>query len=60
MSLKTFEVAILKEARQVTGRKTLRQKDIQEWSTGDVKIEEGEKHYFLPELKINIAVLVGS
>ena len=56
MSLRTLEAEILKEARTVTGKKSLRQKDIQEWSTGDIKVEAGETHYFLPQLRINIAV----
>jgi len=56
MSFKTLETAILKEARQVTGKKSLRHKDILEWSTGDVRVEDGEKKYFLPELNVNIAV----
>ena len=57
MGIRALDAAILAEARQVTGKKSLRQKDIVEWSTGDVQIEAGEKQFFLPELKINIAVI---
>ena len=56
MGMRTLEAEILLEAKKVTGKKKLRQKDIVEWSSGDVTVEEGEKHYFLPELRINIAV----
>ena len=56
MSMRTLEAAILAEAKTVTGNKKLRQKDIVEWSTGNVKIEEGEEQYFLPVLRVNIAV----
>ena len=31
-------------------------KDIMEWSTGEVKVESGEKLYRLPEMGVNIAV----
>lgn len=58
MSMKTLETAILKEAKIVTKNNKLRQKDIMEWSTGKVKAEDGEAAYFLPELRINIAVAV--
>jgi len=51
-----LERAILNEAKTVTGNKKLRMKDIVEWSTGRVKIVEGEKIYHLPELNINIAI----
>lgn len=58
MSMKSLEAAILQEARQVTGNKSLRQKDIMEWSTSDenVVIEGDETRYFLPELKIYVAI----
>lgn len=54
--VRQLEAEILKEAKVVTGNKKLRQKDILEWSTGEVKAEEGETLYHLPELNINIAV----
>jgi hypothetical protein len=58
MGIRQFEAAMLKEARIVTGNRQLRQKDIVEWTTGECKIVEGETIYFLPELKISIAVKV--
>lgn len=58
MSMKSLEAEILAELKLVAKNNKLRQKDIVEWSTGDVKIEEGETHYFLPDLKINVAVKV--
>ena len=60
MSLKTLELAILAEAKTVTKNPKLKMKDIMERSTGDVKQEEGEKVYHLPELNINIAVKIKS
>ena len=56
MSLRTLESVMLAEARIVTDNKKLRQKDIMEWSTGEIKPHPGEKIYYLSELKINIAV----
>ena len=56
MGMKELEREILAEARTVTGNEKLKMKDIMEWSTGDVKAEEGETLYVLPSLSINIAV----
>ena len=56
MGIRQVEAAILAEAKIVTGNKKLRQKDIMEWSTGEVKPEQGEKVFRLSELQINIAV----
>ena len=55
MSLKTLESAILAEAKQVVNKK-IRMKDIMEWSTGDIKPQNGEKTYRLPQIGVNIAV----
>lgn len=62
MSMKTLEAAILLEAKAVTGKKSLRLKDIVEWSTSDenVVIEGDETRYFLPDLRVYIAVTTGS
>lgn len=57
MALTNIERAILAEAKIVTGNKKLRMKDIMEWSTGEVKVQAGEKLYRLPELAINIAIV---
>ena len=56
MDIRKLESAILVEARIVTNNKKLRQKDIIEWSTGEIKPEQGETLHYLPTLKINIAV----
>lgn len=56
MSMRTLETAILSEAKTITGNKKLRQKDIMEWSTGDIKLQKGEKIYRLPDMGVNIAV----
>lgn len=51
-----IEAAILKELKKVSGNNSLRQKDIMEWSTSEVKAQEGEKLYHLKELGVNVAV----
>lgn len=58
MALSALDKAILEEAREVTGNPKLRNKDIMEWYTGkdSVKPEAGEKAYYLPKLKVSIAV----
>lgn len=56
MSMQSLEREVLAEAKEVTGNKKLRMKDIMEWSTGEVKAQSGEKLYRLPKLAINIAV----
>ena len=56
MGIRNLEAQILAELREVAGKRSIRQKDIMEWSTGNVKVEEGETHYFLPHLGIHVAV----
>ena len=56
MSMQSLSREVLAEAKEVTGNKKLRMKDIMEWSTGEVKAQPGEKLYRLPKLAINIAV----
>lgn len=56
MGLRELEAAILKEAREVTGNKKLRQKDIMEWTTGDIRPRDDEAVYRLPVVGVNIAV----
>ena len=58
MSMRTLEASILQELRMVTKNNRLRRKDIVSWSTGKVGVLEGETLYFLPKLKINVAVAV--
>lgn len=58
MGMKQLEAAVLAEAKEVTGNKKLRMKDIMEWSTSEVKAQEGEKLYRLPKLGVDIAVKI--
>lgn len=57
MSLRELEAAILRELREVAGKKKLRQKDIQEWSTGVITPQGEEKVVFLPEQRVYVAYL---
>ncbi|KKL95031.1 hypothetical protein LCGC14_1858680 [marine sediment metagenome] len=56
MGMNELEKRILAEAKIITNNSKLKMKDIMEWSTGNVKAEEGETLYVLPSLSINIAV----
>jgi len=56
MGMRELEAGILRELRKEAKNNKLRQKDILEWSTGAVKIEPGEKQYYLPDLKVNVAI----
>lgn len=55
IGVRQIEAAILAELRAVTNNKQIRQKNIVEWSTGDVKAEAGETVVHLPHLVINVA-----
>lgn len=56
MSMRSLEAAILREARQVTGRKKLRQCDIMEWNTGQIEERGDETIFDLPDIGVKIAV----
>ena len=56
MSMQSLERVILAEAKEVTGIKKLRMKDIMKWSTGEVKPEDGEQIFRLPRMGVNIAI----
>ena len=56
MGMRELESAILDELKKVTGNNKLRKKDIMEWSTGTIKLQEGETVYYLPELCVNVAI----
>jgi hypothetical protein len=58
MGMSELERAILSELREVAKNNKLKLKDIMEWSTSKVKAQEGEKLYFLPDLKIYCAIKV--
>jgi hypothetical protein len=56
MGMRALEAAILAEAKQVTGNKKLRQKDILEWTTGEISPRDNEQVYRLPVCGVNVAV----
>ncbi len=57
MGMRELEADILREARTVTNKKSLRQKDIMEWTTGKIEKRDDETVFHLPDLNVNIAVL---
>lgn len=56
MSFADLEQTILRELKVVAKDNKIRLKNLQEWSTGEIKPHEGETLYFLPELKVWCAV----
>lgn len=56
MGIHEVESAITAEARVVLNNRKLRVKDLNEWSTGELKAGEGEVVIKLPELKVNVCV----
>jgi len=56
VSLGQLETAILSELRYVSGRKSLRQEDILEWSLTPIDPHENEIVYHLPVLGVYCAV----
>jgi hypothetical protein len=56
MAIKDLEKAMLYELREVAKNNKLIMDNIMEWSTGEVKTEIGEVHYYLPNLGIHCAV----
>lgn len=56
MGLRQLEAELLAETRMVTGKKTLRQRDIVEWSTGNIELRDGERVFYLPTLRAWVAV----
>jgi len=56
MGMRQLEAAILAELRQVKADKTIKQREIMEWSTGEIKPEVGEELIRLPDLGINVAL----
>lgn len=56
MGLRELEASILVELKQIANNSKIRQKDIMEWSTGEIKPEEGESHFYLPDMKIHVCV----
>lgn len=60
MSMKSYEAAILREARFALKKSKLRQKDILEWSTGVITERPGERVDCFPENKVWIATAIPS
>ena len=58
MGIRQLEAEILHELKIVANNKKLRQKDIMEWSSGNIKAHDGEEVYHLPELKMDVAIKV--
>ncbi len=56
MSMRSLESAILAEAREFFNYRSLRLKDIREWSTGEIKAEPDEVLAKLPHLGVNICI----
>ena len=56
MSLRSLESAITSEARRVFLNSKLRVKDIQEWSTGEIKPQAGEVVARLPLNGVWVAI----
>lgn len=52
MNISDLEKAIIQEVRVVTKTYRLRLKDLKEWSTAEIKPQEGKKVVFLPVLKV--------
>lgn len=57
MSLRSLEAEILAELRILTGDRTIRQKDIMEWSTSPVTPQGDEVMVSLQNLHINVTYL---
>lgn len=62
MSLKSLESGILTELKTITGRRSLRLKDLSEWSTSEATIDENiqnikEDKVYVPHYKVWCAVL---
>lgn len=48
MSMRTLESSICSELRQIVKNRSLRVKDMVEWSTGQIKAQDGEVVIFVP------------
>lgn len=58
MSMATLERAILAGAKAVFNNPKLRQKDIQEWSSGEIKEHGGEVSVYVSDPGVYVAVKV--
>lgn len=55
MNIRYIETQILAEAKAAIG-KHVKLKNIMEWSSGPIRVQEGEKEYYLPNCKFYIAL----
>jgi hypothetical protein len=58
MSIRQLESAITAEARRHFNNRTLRVKDLQEWSSAEIKAQAGEVTAFLPLNRLHVAIKV--
>jgi hypothetical protein len=56
MSMATLEKAVLEGAKLVFKNPNLKMKDIQEWSTEDIKTQVGELVAFVTDPGVNVAI----
>lgn len=56
MSMATLERAVLAGAKLVFRNPKLKMKDIQEWSSGEIKPHEGEVVARIPDPGVNVAI----
>lgn len=56
MSMTAFERQILSELKIVTGNNKLREKDMLEWRTSEIKPRDGEKIIKLPRAGVVVAI----
>lgn len=57
MSMATLERAVLAGARIVFNNPKLKMKDVQEWSSGEIKAQEGEVVAYVPDPGVYAAIL---
>lgn len=62
MGLRNLEAMILRELRDVAKCRGIKQRDIQEWSTGEKIVRDnarpGESVFFLPDTRVWVAVML--
>lgn len=58
MSMATLERVILEGAKIIFKNSKLRLKDIQEWSSGEIKAHDGEVSVYVPYPGVYVAVKV--
>jgi len=57
MSMQSLERAILAELKTVAKNPKLKMKDIQNWSTGEPRLLDGDVLIYLPEMGVNCIIL---